>query len=73
MNESQAFVQNQMRLGGHGMPRVRGGGKGDLYVTVQVETPKKLSSEQKELLEKFAATLGKKSNHKRKGGFFSKS
>ncbi|MCB9832855.1 MAG: molecular chaperone DnaJ [Planctomycetes bacterium] len=61
------------RLGGHGMPRVRGGGRGDLYVTIQVETPKKLNGEQKELLEKLAESLGKKTNSKKKGGFFSKS
>ncbi len=59
------------RIPNQGMTRLRGGGKGSLYITVQVETPKKLSGEQKELLQKFADTMHKKVS-KKKGGFFSK-
>lgn len=40
-----------IRVGGKGMPRKGGYGKGDLLVTVQVRTPEKLSKRQKELLE----------------------
>ncbi len=47
------------RLRGKGMPDVSGRGKGDLLVTVKVTTPKKLSKEQKKLLEQLAATLPK--------------
>jgi molecular chaperone DnaJ len=45
------------RLRGKGMPDVSGRGRGDLLVTVQAMTPKKLSKEQKKLLEQLAATL----------------
>ncbi|HIJ64514.1 MAG TPA: molecular chaperone DnaJ [Candidatus Hydrogenedentes bacterium] len=42
-----------LRLRGMGMPDLRGYGHGDQIVRIQVETPKKLSREQKELLKKF--------------------
>jgi curved DNA-binding protein len=45
-----------MRLAGHVLPRMKGGAKGDLYVTVLVDIPKKLTSEQKKLVWKLAAT-----------------
>jgi molecular chaperone DnaJ len=45
------------RLRGRGMPDVTGRGRGDLLITVKVVTPKKLSREQKKLLEQLAATL----------------
>ena len=45
------------RLRGRGMPDVGGRGRGDLLVTVQATTPKKLSKEQRKLLEQLAATL----------------
>jgi molecular chaperone DnaJ len=45
------------RLRGKGMPDVSGRGHGDLLVTVQAITPKKLTREQKKLLEQLAATL----------------
>jgi molecular chaperone DnaJ len=47
------------RVRGKGMPDVSGRGKGDLLVTVKVATPKKLSKEQKKILEQFGATLPK--------------
>ena len=40
-----------------GMPSVNGRGRGDLHVIVQVMTPRKLTREQKKLLEQLAATL----------------
>jgi molecular chaperone DnaJ len=40
-------------LRGEGVPSLRGGGKGDMIVEVQVQTPSKLSKEQKELLRQF--------------------
>ena len=43
----------QMRLRGKGMPALRGGGAGDMYLEVAVETPVNLSSRQKELLKEF--------------------
>jgi molecular chaperone DnaJ len=39
-----------------GVPRLRGGGRGDLHVVVRVEVPTSLSSKQKKLLEELAAT-----------------
>lgn len=44
---------SRLRLRGHGMPRMGGGGKGDAYVKVQVTVPTKLTKRQKELIEKF--------------------
>jgi molecular chaperone DnaJ len=47
----------QFRLKGRGAPSVGGTDRGDQIVTIQVVTPKKLSSEQRELFEQLAATL----------------
>ena len=41
---------------------LRGGGYGDLYLQIKVETPISLSKEQKELLEKFREIENDKSN-----------
>jgi molecular chaperone DnaJ len=46
------------RVRGKGAPRAKGGGYGDLLVTVNVVVPEKLSHEQKDLLEKLAAADG---------------
>ena len=46
-----------VRLKGRGMPDVSGRGHGDLLVTVKVVTPKKLTRDQKKLLEQLAASL----------------
>lgn len=46
------------RLRGKGIPSLRGGGRGDQFVTVNVLIPKGLSSEQRELVEKLDKTLG---------------
>lgn len=40
-----------IRLSGRGVQRVRGSGRGDHYVRIKVEVPKKLSHKEKELLE----------------------
>lgn len=45
------------RLRGKGMPDVSGRGHGDILVTVQGVTPKRLTKEQKKLLEQLAATM----------------
>ncbi len=47
------------RLKDQGVRPVRGGAMGDLYCRVVVETPVNLSTEQKDLLRKFEATLRK--------------
>lgn len=45
------------RLRDKGVKPVRGGARGDLFCKVMVETPVKLTGEQKELLRKFEASL----------------
>ena len=45
------------QLRGKGMPNVNGRGRGDLHVAVQVVTPKKLTREQRTLLEQLALTM----------------
>ena len=59
------------RLKGKGIPSINGRGRGDLYVTVYIETPKNLNKEQKEALKKFAETMGE-SNYEEQKKFFKK-
>jgi molecular chaperone DnaJ len=47
------------RLRGKGMPDVSGRGRGDLYFTVQAVTPKKLTKEQRLLLDQLSKVLPK--------------
>ena len=44
------------------MPQLRGGGKGDQLVRVNVEVPKKLSADQRGKLEEFAEVCGDANN-----------
>lgn len=46
------------RLKGKGIPSLNGSQRGDQYVTVSVQIPKGLNSEQKELLSRLAETFG---------------
>ena len=55
-----------LRLRGQGIPMLRGSGKGDLYVKVRVEIPKRLSDKQKELLRQFEDSLSGKEYEGRK-------
>jgi molecular chaperone DnaJ len=48
-----------LRLKGKGMPDVNGRGRGDLFATVQVQTPRKLTRDQRKLLEELAIALPK--------------
>lgn len=54
-------------LKGKGAPHLQGRGRGDLLVSVLIETPDKLSAEQKKLLEDFAALSGEKGKPRKKG------
>ena len=54
------------RLKGKGMPHIRGGGHGDLYVKVTVKTPKKLKRE-KELIKELGKIEGDIPESKGKG------
>ena len=47
----------RFKLRGKGMPNVSGRGHGDLFAIVRVSVPKKLTKEQKHLLEELAKTL----------------
>ncbi len=51
------------RLRGKGVTQVRGSGVGDLLCKVVVETPVKLTSDQKDLLEQFKTSLGGSDKH----------
>ncbi|MEC7761151.1 MAG: molecular chaperone DnaJ [Pseudomonadota bacterium] len=60
----------QMRLRGKGMPALRGGGHGDMYIELAVETPVNLTSRQKELLKEFEKLS--EENNPESSTFFSK-
>jgi molecular chaperone DnaJ len=47
----------RFKLRGKGMPNVSGRGHGDLYVVVRAQVPKKLTRDQKHLLEELAKTM----------------
>jgi molecular chaperone DnaJ len=59
-----------LTLRGDGMPRLRRRGRGDLKVVVDVMVPTRLTSEQRELLEKFEATSGEETYNGGGGSFF---
>ena len=46
--------KSKMRLAGNGIPHMKGGGSGDLYVELYVTMPKKINKKQKQLIEKLA-------------------
>ena len=56
-------------LKGKGIPDINSKRRGDLIITVLVETPKNLNSEQKKLLRQFAESLGEKNSARKKGVF----
>ncbi len=49
-------VGEKLRVRGHGMPTGRSGGFGDLYISVGVHVPTKLTEKQKKILTEFAET-----------------
>ena len=49
------------KLSGHGVPHINGGHRGAHIVTITVDTPTKLSTKQKQLLEQLKKSDGKKS------------
>ncbi len=59
------------RLKNKGIKYLNGRGKGDQYVVVEVEIPKRMTREQKKALEAFEATL-KDENYENRKGFFKK-
>ncbi len=57
------------RLRGKGIPVLNGRGRGDQYVTVNIETPRNLTKDQKEKLRKFSESLGEHNYEVRKNFF----
>jgi len=53
-----------VRFPGRGVPHLRGGGRGDLVVQLQVEVPRKLTKRQKELLREFEGIQSEKATDK---------
>jgi molecular chaperone DnaJ len=62
---------DQFRLRGKGMNSMNNRNRGDMYVTVQVETPVNLTKRQKELLQEFEQIADNNSSPQSEG-FFSK-
>ncbi|MEO0617817.1 MAG: molecular chaperone DnaJ [Pseudomonadota bacterium] len=61
----------QFRLRGKGMPVLRSKAVGDMYIQVEVETPKKLNKRQKELLREFE-DASTEANNPDSAGFFTR-
>jgi molecular chaperone DnaJ len=61
----------QFRLKGKGMPVLRSKAHGDMYIQVEVETPKNLTRRQRELLEEFERESHKDTSPS-SAGFFSR-
>ena len=57
------------RMRGRGIPSLRGGGRGDQFVSVKLAVPRGLTGSQKELLRQFAASMGEDMS---RGGIFGK-
>ncbi len=62
----------KMRLKGKGVQRLGGYGIGDQILTIHVETPSKLTSEQKELFKRLAELEGEANCNPMSRGFFDK-
>jgi len=67
--ETQTGKLFRLRGKGVDVSKIRGGGIGDLYCRVTVETPVKLSKRQKELLQEFAGESDAKQSPKQTGWF----
>ena len=55
------------RLRGKGIPRLRGYGRGDQHIRVNVVIPKKVAGKQRELLREYAKLAGEEVGHHDKG------
>ena len=67
---SQSGTQFTLRR--EGVPSLRGGGRGDMVVQLQVRTPTNLCEEQKKVLKDFDELCNKHGQNKENEGFFSK-
>lgn len=59
----------ELRVRGKGVPSLKGGAKGDLHVQLRVETPKKLTKRQRELLEELGSTFAHENKPEPRGLF----
>lgn len=62
---------DEFKLKGKGIQRLHYSGKGDQYVKINVEVPKNLNKEQKEILKNFATATDEK-NYKKQKSFMDK-
>ncbi len=58
-----------IKLGGKGIPSLRGYGRGDMYFEVKVQIPKKISKREEESLREMAEALGENIQRKAKAFF----
>jgi molecular chaperone DnaJ len=58
---------SRLRLKNFGVPNLNGGGRGDLYVHIDVKIPTKLSRDQRKLLEQLRDTLPAENEPQEKG------
>ena len=62
-----------IKLKARGVPHLRGTGRGDLYVHLDVRTPTKLDADQERMLREFASARGEEiAELTKQGGFFSR-
>ena len=61
-----------VKLAAKGVQRLRQNSKGDMFVRLVVEVPKRLNDHQKKLLEEFEESFGRKVEGGKKKGFFDK-
>jgi molecular chaperone DnaJ len=59
-----------VKLANAGVPRLRGGGRGDLYLHLRVEVPTQLTSEQEDLIRQLRATFEAPGEAEGEGGGF---
>jgi molecular chaperone DnaJ len=62
----------RLTIAGAGIPQLKGYGRGDFHVEVQVVIPKKLTREQKDILRKYAESVGEEIGSDEPAGFFQK-
>ncbi len=62
-----------VRLRARGIPHLRGTGRGDLFVHLDVRTPSRLDADQERLMREFASARGEEvAELSKQGGFFSR-
>lgn len=59
----------RFRMKNKGVPNLRGGGRGDLYFTVDIQVPRKLTDRQREILNQLAKEQGEEVKEQKKSFF----